>query len=69
MSEEGKEMLKARLCFGHLGGTLGNRLFDQMVALSWLRASEENPKEYVITPKGEEEFKNLGVDLYKRRRR
>lgn len=60
--------LTAKCCFGHLGGTLGNRLFERMIALEWVEPREDNPKHYDLTPLGVEEFIKLGVDPYPKRR-
>jgi hypothetical protein len=62
-----KTVLTAKCCFGHLGGTLGNRLFDRMAELGWLEPTEENPKHYALTELGINEFLKLGVDPYSRR--
>ena len=62
-----KKLLTAKCCFGHLGGTLGNRLFERMLSLGWLEPTEDNPKHFTLTEKGIEEFIKFGVDPYQRR--
>ena len=59
--------LKARNCYGHLGGTLGNRLFDRMLALGWFEREEGKETVFTLTESGEEAFKELGVDIYEKR--
>lgn len=48
-------------CYAHLGGRFGNRLAIRFEELGWI---EQDPasKHFIITPKGEKEFKKLGVD-------
>jgi hypothetical protein len=64
---ENKEPLIAKCCFGHLGGTLGNRLFERMLALGWIEPREDNPKHYTLTQYGVEELIKFGVDPYPKR--
>jgi hypothetical protein len=59
-----RKMLKAKPCYGHLGGTLGNRMFSQLLTLGWFEENLENARTFNITPKGKEELENLGVDIY-----
>ncbi len=61
---EQKKMLVAKPCYGHLGGTLGNRVFGRLLDLGWFEAGSENARAYNITPKGKEELERLGVDIY-----
>lgn len=62
-----KKELKARSCYGHLGGTLGSRLFEQMLTLEWLEKDESKSTVYNITPLGKERLAALGVDIYEKR--
>lgn len=66
---EGKEpkMLKGRLCFEHLGGTLGNRLFARLIELGWFEPDEESSKGWHITETGKENLEKLGVDVYSKK--
>lgn len=57
--------LNPKACYGHLGGILGNRLFERLIELKWFEKGEDD-REYTITPKGENEFKKIGVDIYER---
>ena len=58
-------LLKAKCCYGHLGGTLGNRLFERLVERGWFRP-DEGAKTFSITELGLEELKKLGVDPYRK---
>lgn len=62
--EKERKMLIAKPCYGHLGGTLGNRIFSQLIALGWFEMDLENPRAYKITPKDKEELEKLEVDIY-----
>ena len=60
------ELLKAKSCYGHLGGTLGNRLFERLLALRWFEREEGTSTVYRLTEIGIEELTRLGVDFMKR---
>ncbi|MNC29243.1 hypothetical protein D3C75_774860 [compost metagenome] len=60
--------LKAKPCYEHLGGTLGNRLFERLLELGWFRPDEENPRHFNLTELGVEGFKELGVNPYEGKR-
>jgi hypothetical protein len=59
--------LKARSCYGHLGGTLGERLFTRLLELKWFEREEGKTTVYKVTPLGEEKLPELGVDIYEKR--
>ncbi len=65
MTEKAPQILKGRLCYGHLGGTLGGRLFERLVELGWFE--QEKPRVYALTERGQQAFLELGVDIYERR--
>jgi hypothetical protein len=44
-----------------MGGKFGNRLTARLEALGWITKDPES-KHFLITSKGEKEFKKLGVD-------
>lgn len=67
MAKQPPVTLTAKCCYEHLGGTLGNRLFSRMVQLGWLALQPEEPRKYMLTPLGIEEFLKLGVDPYEKR--
>lgn len=62
-----RKLLTAKCCFGHLGGTLGNRLFERLMTLGWFEPKADEPKHYDLTQHGIEELIRLGVDPYYRR--
>ncbi|MEL7603302.1 MAG: hypothetical protein AAGU77_09130 [Bacillota bacterium] len=59
-------LLKGRACYGHLGGTLGNRLFQRLLELKWFEREEGAKTAYRLTQEGIEGFARLGVDTMKR---
>ncbi len=67
MVENGRKALKARSCYGHLGGTLGNRLFERMQELGWLEQEEGRETVYRLTDVGEQAMLRLGVDIHERK--
>jgi predicted transcriptional regulator len=60
---EDQKKFKARTCYGHLGGKIGNRLFERLVELNWFQPEEGKSTVYVVTEKGYEELTKLGVQL------
>ncbi|HBF39200.1 MAG TPA: hypothetical protein DDW50_18005 [Firmicutes bacterium] len=63
MSGQVQAGLKARTCYGHLGGKLGQLLFERMIELEWFTLEEGKATVYQITEKGYQEFKKLGVPI------
>lgn len=61
------KQLKGRSCYGHLGGTLGERLFVRLLELGWFERDEEKTTVYRVTALGEEKLAELGVDIYEKR--
>jgi hypothetical protein len=59
----GDVKLTARCCYGHLGGKLGNRLFERLIELGWFELEEGKSTVYMATEKGCEELTKLGVNL------
>ncbi len=49
--------LTGRKCYDHLGGKLGAKLLDFFIANDWIRLEDGKSTVYVLTPKGEQEFK------------
>lgn len=62
-SEKERKVLKAKPCYEHLGGSLGNRLFKRMIELNWFEPDEDGTRNYRITEIGKENLEKLGVDL------
>lgn len=58
-----RKKFKARTCYGHLGGKIGNRLFERLVELNWFQPEEGRSTVYVLTEKGHKELAKLGVQL------
>jgi predicted transcriptional regulator len=61
-----KKSLKGRSCYGHLGGTLGNRLFERLLELGWFEQEENKTTVYKVTPIGEKKLTELGVNIYEK---
>lgn len=66
MNDHSQKILKAKSCYGHLGGTLGNRLFERLLELNWFEREEDTATVYRLTETGKEEFARLGVNFMKR---
>lgn len=62
-----RKILSAKSCYGHLGGTLGNRLFSRLIELGWFEKEEDRATVFKVTTKGIEEMEKLGVDYYLKR--
>ncbi|MEN6462605.1 MAG: hypothetical protein ABFC94_14715 [Syntrophomonas sp.] len=69
MDDHSPKILKAKSCYGHLGGTLGNRLFERLLELNWFEREQDTSTMYRLTETGKEEFTRLGVDFMKRSRK
>ncbi len=61
------KQLKAKSCYGHLGGTLGNRLFERLLELNWFEREDGKSTVYTLTDIGEKAFSKLGVNIYEKR--
>lgn len=68
MSEKKAKKLKGRLCYGHLGGTIGDRLFERLIELEWFERDGDKKTVFVVTAKGEEELAALGVNIHEKSR-
>lgn len=66
MTAKTPQVLKGKSCYGHLGGTLGGRLFERLVELGWFE--QEGATVYLLTERGKQEFLQLGVDIYERKK-
>lgn len=65
MNKKGVEQTFAKSCYGHLGGELGDLLFERMLKLRWFKSIEGKSTVYEITKKGYQELTKLGVDFPK----
>ncbi len=63
MNKKLQNFVKVKKCYEHLGGKLGERLFNRLVELEWLKLNDNGEPCYEITEKGREELKKLGVNL------
>jgi hypothetical protein len=61
-----QKQLKGRSCYGHLGGTLGERLFTRLLELGWFEPDKGKTTIYKVTPLGETKLSELSVDIYKK---
>lgn len=52
-------------CYHHLGGKLGDTLFSFLVQSEWIVPEDAASKVYVITEKGYEGFRQMGLELPK----
>lgn len=67
MDNSERKVLSARTCYGHLGGTLGNRLFESLLMLGWLERDGGKTTVYTLTEQGKKGLESLGVDIYEHR--
>jgi hypothetical protein len=58
-----KSKLKARTCYGHLGGKLGQLIFERLIELGWFTLEEGKVTVYQVTEKGYQELSKLGVPI------
>lgn len=65
MADYHTQELTAKSCFGHLGGTLGDRMFERLLELQWFDKEEGKATVYRLTDKGKDEFTRLGIDFLK----
>ena len=59
------QFLHARTCYTHLAGEIAVRVLDAMLKERWLAAEGQD---YAVTPLGEKQLAQLGVDLENARR-
>lgn len=55
----------AKKCYSHIGGKLGELLFETFADKKWIAKNEASDKHFYITKLGEKEFAKLGIDLSK----
>jgi predicted transcriptional regulator len=60
--EKSNEM-KGRKCYDHLGGKLGAILLNNLLEKNWIELEEDKTTVYIITEKGEREFKKMGIEI------
>jgi len=59
MSEKIPRILKARACYGHLGGTLGSRLFERLLEQGWFEQDRDKTTVYSLTERGKQAFQGI----------
>ena len=64
MEKANGDILKAKPCFEHLGGTLGCRLFQRLLELGWFELAADGTRNFALTETWKLEFEKLGVDIY-----
>lgn len=55
--------MTGRKCYDHLGGKLGAELFEFYLSQKWIVLDEGKSTVYVITEKGYDEFKKMGLHI------
>jgi len=65
LPDEQESPKPAKLCYGHIGGKLGQLLTETFIGKGWIAKNGPDEKHYYITPTGEKELTRLGVDLSK----
>jgi len=63
MEKKTQKAVKAKKCYGHLGGKLGDLIFDRLLELQWFKLEDEKSTVYEITEKEKEGLKKLGVNI------
>jgi predicted transcriptional regulator len=53
--------MTGRKCYDHLGGKLGAELLEFYLSQEWIKLDEGKSTVYVITEKGYDEFKKIGL--------
>lgn len=53
--------MTGRKCYDHLGGKLGAKLLEFYLDQGWIESEEGKSTVYVITEKGYDEFKKMGL--------
>jgi len=55
----------AKMCYGHIGGTLGQLFVETFTDKGWIAKNAPSDKHFYITELGQKEFEKLGIDLSK----
>jgi hypothetical protein len=59
MKKENTMLIKS--CYSHIGGKFGNAPAVRLEKLGWIERDSKS-KDFIITTKGDNEFKKLGVE-------
>ncbi|WP_298928607.1 winged helix-turn-helix domain-containing protein [uncultured Ramlibacter sp.] len=54
---------RARFCYDHLAGSLGTGLLALLLKKGWLETDAEDPRQLLITAKGDKALTALGLDV------
>jgi hypothetical protein len=57
------DQIPAKMCYSHIGGKLGTLLMETFMDKGWLQKGADDDKHFQVTPKGEREFRKIGVDI------
>lgn len=63
MNKRNEKVIKGRKCYDHLGGKLGNLVFEKFIELEWIKPEEGKSTVYEITEKGSQELAKIGIKL------
>ena len=63
MKKETSSPITIKRCYEHLGGKLGDILFQRMLRLKWFKPLKGERTTYIITKRGRKELAKLGVDI------
>jgi predicted transcriptional regulator len=55
--------VKGRKCYDHLGGKLGAILLNNLLENNWIQLEDDKTTVYIVTEKGKNEFKKMGITL------
>jgi predicted transcriptional regulator len=61
--ENKKTIMTGRKCYDHLGGKLGAKLFHYLVENQIIELDREKRTVYIITEKGNEWLKKIGLNI------
>ncbi|MXV50619.1 ArsR family transcriptional regulator [Pedobacter sp. HMF7647] len=60
-----QQLVPAKLCYNHIGGKLGELLFESFLRNGWITKEHPDDKHYTVTDAGKQEFLKIGVDVSK----
>jgi Mn-containing catalase len=63
MKQPSPQPKPAKLCYGHVGGKLGELLTMAYIEKGWIARNGPGDKHLYITPAGEKAFSKMGIDL------
>lgn len=55
--------ITGKKCYDHLGGKLGVAIFNFLIEQKWIELKEGTSTTYIMTQKGDEHFKKIGLKL------